>query len=143
MPFHLALRRAARLRGGDPRLAAHATALAERDRVKLLELRSQGRAAARRLAVSHRKITVVLDLPGFTDALLKQFPSKLRSQVRRPFKEGFAVRHGRDQVEPFYQVFSRHMRDLGTPVMPRGFFERIADGFGDDAPGSVAAISGD
>lgn len=113
-------------------LAAHAAALAERDRVKLLELRSRVELPLE-LAVSHRKITVVLDLPSSTDALMKQFPSKLRSQVRRPFKEGFTVRHGGDQVEPFYQVFSRHMRDLGTPVMPRGFFERIADVFAADA----------
>jgi hypothetical protein len=81
--------------------------------------------------VSHRKITVVLDLPGDPDALFKSFPSKLRSQVRRPQKEGVTVRFGPDQVAPFFQVFSRHMRDLGTPTLPRRFFERIAREFPD------------
>ena len=39
----------------------------------------------------------------------------MRSQVRRPQKEGVTVRFGPDQVAPFFEVFARHMRDLGTP----------------------------
>ena len=85
------------------------------------------------LPVSHRKITVVLDLPGTSDALMKSFPAKLRSQVRRPQKEGVTVRFGADQVEPFYRVFSRHMRDLGTPVLPIAWFAAIAAWFPEDA----------
>ena len=114
---------------GDPSaiaaLVAEAVGIANRSRVRLLELRSRVEQPIP-LAASHRKITVVLDLPTTTDLLMKGFPSKLRSQVRRPFKEGFTVRFGADQVAPFYQVFSRHMRDLGTPVLPRRFFEEVA-----------------
>ena len=94
-------------------------------------------AAARELPldlpVSHRKITVVLDIPaGEPDKLFKSFESKLRSQVRRPQKEGIEVRFGRDQLEPFYSVFARHMRDLGTPVQPKRLFTALADAFGED-----------
>jgi len=39
------------------------------------------------------------------------------------------VRFGLDQQEPFYGVFARTMRDLGTPVLPRALFERIAATF--------------
>ena len=114
-------------------LAAEAVAMAERDGVKLLELRSV-EPLPLDLTVSHRKITVVLDLPpGGPDALLHGFPAKLRSQVRRPAKEGVAVRFGADQVAPFFAVFSRHMRDLGTPTQPRRFFDAIAEEFGEDA----------
>jgi FemAB-related protein (PEP-CTERM system-associated) len=114
-------------------LAARATELADVDRVKRLELRSRVELPLD-LPVSHRKITVVLDLvPGDPDAVFKEFDSKLRSQVRRPRKEGVEVRFGRDQVEPFYRVFAEHMRDLGTPVMPRRYFEAIGDTFGDAA----------
>ena len=76
-------------------LAAEAVAMAVRDGVKLLELRSL-EPLPLDLPVSHRKITVVLDLPpGGPDALLHGFPAKLRSQVRRPAKEGVVVRFGR------------------------------------------------
>lgn len=113
-------------------LAQEAAARARAERVKLLELRSAIELPLD-LAVSHRKITVVLELPSDREALWKGFPSKLRSQVRRPEKEGVEVRFGPDQVASFYEVFARHMRDLGTPVLPFRWFELIAERFGDDA----------
>jgi len=36
------------------------------------------------------------------------------------------ARCGPGELAPFYDVFARNMRDLGTPVLPRAFFERIA-----------------
>lgn len=113
-------------------LAAEAVVRADAGGAKLLELRSRVPLPLD-LPVSHRKITVVLDLPGNGEALMKSFPAKLRSQVRRPAKEGVTVRFGPDQVSPFFEVFSRHMRDLGTPTLPRRFFEEIAGTFGESA----------
>jgi len=113
-------------------LAAEAVALADREGVKLLELRSRGPLPLD-LPVSHRKVTVVLDLvPGDAEATFKRFDAKLRSQVRRPQKAGVTVAFGRDQLAPFYRVFAEHMRDLGTPVLSRRLFEALADAFGDD-----------
>jgi len=112
-------------------LAAYASDLADSGDVKLLELRSR-RPLAIDLPVSHRKITVVLDLvPGNHEALFKGFDAKLRSQIRRPQKEGVTVRFGSDQVDPFFQVFAAHMRDLGTPTQPRRLFQAIAEVFPD------------
>ena len=113
-------------------LAAESVRLAESGGVKLLELRSRV-GLPLDLAVSHRKITVVLDLPASGDELFKAIPAKVRSQVRRPQKEGVTVRFGADQVDPFFAVFSRHMRDLGTPTLPRRFFQEIAREFPEDA----------
>lgn len=114
-------------------LVAEAVATADRHGVRLLELRSPA-ALPIDLPVSHRKITVVLDLPsGKPDELFQGFKAKLRSQVRRPEKDGVSVRWGPDQVGPFFAVFSRHMRDLGTPTQPRRFFDAIAEEFGGDA----------
>jgi len=112
------------------RLVAEAVSEARRTRADLLELRTRD-AAGGELSPSGRKITVKLSLPPAPDALLKAFPAKLRSQIRRPIKEGLTVRFGPEQREPFYEVFSRTMRDLGTPVLPRAFFERIATAFPD------------
>jgi serine/alanine adding enzyme len=112
-------------------LVGEASALAREERVKLMELRSRV-ALDVPLRASHRKITVLLDLPATADALFARFSAKLRSQVRRPQKEGVRIVFGADQVEPFFAVFSRHMRDLGTPTQPLGFFAEIARAFPDD-----------
>lgn len=122
-------------------LTTEASRVADASGVKLLELRS-ARELPVELPVSHRKVTVVLDLPNDADALMKSFPAKLRSQVRRPDKEGVTYAVGSDQVAPFHAVFSRHMRDLGTPNLARGFFEAIARVFPDDAWFGCAWLGG-
>ena len=122
-------------------LAAEAVRLADESKVKLLELRARD-ALPLDLRLSQRKITVLLDLEPDPEKVLKRLPAKLRSQVRRPAREGVEVRFGADQILPFYEVFARHMRDLGTPVMPRRFFQQIASHFGDDAWFAAAWLNG-
>jgi FemAB-related protein (PEP-CTERM system-associated) len=110
------------------RLACFALSEARRLGAELLELRNRV-AFSSGLVTNARKITVVLPMPRTTELLWKQFPSKLRSQIRRAMKAELTTRFGLDQVDAFYSVFSRNMRDLGTPVMPRGWFEAIARTF--------------
>ena len=109
-------------------LSAEAASLAERSGADLLELRTRFDVGASSLTTNTRKVTVLLDLPGDSERLWKEgIPAKVRSQVRRPQKEGMVTRFGADQLDAFYRVFTRNMRDLGTPVLARSFFERIAD----------------
>src|SRR2546423_10857071 len=112
------------------RLVVDAVTGASRSRVDLLELRTR-ECTDVDLPVSSRKITVLRLLPPSAEELFQSFPSKLRSQIRRPMKEGLAVRFGLDQREPFYEVFAQTMRDLGTPVLGRAWFERVAATFPD------------
>ena len=80
------------------------------------------------------KVSMRLDLPREPETLWKRFPSKLRSQVRRALKEQPTVRiDGAELLDDFYRVFSRNMRDLGTPVYGRRFFETILETFPKDA----------
>jgi serine/alanine adding enzyme len=73
------------------------------------------------------KVAMHLDLPSDADALWKRFSSKLRAQIRRPLQEGASANEGGGELcDDFYRVFSRNMRDLGTPVYPKKFFEAIA-----------------
>ena len=113
-------------------VVGEAVALARAGHVGLLELRCRSEIAVD-LPVSHRKITVLLDLAATPDATFKRFDAKLRSQVRRAQKAGVTVRFGADQVRPFFSVFAHHMRDLGTPTQPESFFAAIAETFPDDA----------
>lgn len=117
---------------GDPepaaRLAEAAAAMAREEGADLLELRSRAPVPAE-LEVSHRRITVVLDLPEEPGTLWDGLDSKVRNQVRKPRKEGVEVRFGLDQLGPFHRVYARHMRDLGTPAQPRALFEATAEAF--------------
>ncbi len=114
-------------------LVEAAVAEARRSSADLLELRTRHRVGCD-LRVSHRKITVLLDLPDSAELLWRKgLPSSRRRQISRAQKEEMHVRFGPDQVEPFYEVFARNMRDLGTPVLPRRLFERIARVFGQAA----------
>lgn len=109
----------------EQQLSRHAQRLSHDFKVKLLELRTRHRARTD-LRTADRKVTVLLPLPASTEALMAKFPAKLRSQIRRPMKEGMEVRVGADQRDAFYAVFARNMRDLGTPVLPRRLFDEIA-----------------
>lgn len=117
-------------------LVRRAVELATESGAGLLELRRRSPLAtvpSGEWSLSTRKITVVLDLsPGDAPAVWKRLDGKLRSQIRRPQKEGVTVRFGAAEVGPFYAVFSRHMRDLGTPTLSRRWFEEVAAAFRDD-----------
>ncbi len=90
--------------------------------MELRQVESSGLA----LPSSHRKVTMKLCLPDDFETLWKQFPSKLRSQIRRGQKEDMSVRFGgMDCLDEFYGVFARCMRDLGTPVYSKNFFSAI------------------
>src|SRR6185503_4590332 len=121
-------------------LATYARQRAEATGADLLELRCAEEAPLD-LAQSHRKITVLLDLPsGSPNDLWRSLDAKVRSQVRRPEKEGVTVRFGLDQVDPFYAVFSHHMRDLGTPAHSRRLFHALAAEFPESAWFGVAYL---
>lgn len=123
-------------------LADHAKGLARTGAVRLLELRSRTPLPLD-LPVSHRKVTVLLDLPERDPApLWDGLRAKVRSQIRRPRKEGVEVRFGPDQLDGFYSVFARHMRDLGTPVQPRRLFVTLAESFPDSLWFGCAYLNG-
>lgn len=108
------------------RLVEEAVAEARRSGVQVLQIRTRRDEGSLGLPVSSSKHTVLLELPASPTTLWDAFPSKLRSQIRRPMKEGVTALFGADQRDAFYDVFARNMRDLGTPVLPRAWFERIA-----------------
>jgi FemAB-related protein (PEP-CTERM system-associated) len=72
------------------------------------------------------KVHMRLALPDFPGPLWTGLPAKVRNQVRKGEKSGLKVFWGgEDLLADFYAVFSRNMRDLGTPVYGRGLFRAI------------------
>ena len=111
-------------------LVEHALAEAARSGAGLLELRARHEVPGH-LAPAYRKISVHLRLPSSVESLWKAtLRPKLRAQIRRPLKESMVFRYGPGELDGFYKVFARNMRDLGTPVLPKAFFESASSAFG-------------
>lgn len=110
-------------------LFRHLTSIREKQNFKSIELRLD-EAVETELPCRQHKVTFHLELPDDPDVLFKSFKAKLRSQIRRPLKENmYAKTGGMELLEDFYQVFTENMRDLGTPVLPKHFFESIFETF--------------
>ena len=96
-----------------------------------IELRHT-RPASNGLPAKTHKVSMRLTLPADPEELWLSFPSKLRSQIRRPAREEMYSRlGGEEELESFFDVFSTNMRDLGTPVYSRKFFSNILRKFPD------------
>jgi FemAB-related protein (PEP-CTERM system-associated) len=123
----------------DDRAAAaltdRAVELADQLRVRYLELRHEW--AVDHPALAHRrtdKVHMRLELPATAGDLWDQLDAKVRNQVRKGQKGGFTVHWGgADLLADFYDVFSRNMRDLGTPTYGRRLFAAVLHHFPDRA----------
>ena len=90
-----------------------------------------------------QKVRMLLDLPGSSEALLKSFKSKLRSQINRALKEGLQITSGgAELVDEFYGVFLENMRDLGSPVHSRRLMENAVLEFPERARVFVVSRNG-
>jgi FemAB-related protein (PEP-CTERM system-associated) len=106
-------------------LCDRALQLARQFGVDLLEVRARDEAPPG-LQITERKLAVFLPLaPTVEEMWEERFRSKLRNKIKRPLNHGMEVRFGGAELEPFYDIFARNMRDLGTPVLPRAWFEAI------------------
>ena len=76
------------------------------------------------------KVAMRLALGETGEAQWNALDRKVRNQVRKADKSNLTVeRGGAPLVEDFYAVFARNMRDLGTPVYSRRFFDEILRAF--------------
>lgn len=78
---------------------------------------SAGKDLNYRVTSYKEKFRLLLQLPESADRLMQSFKSKLRSQIKKPIKEGLIAKIGFNElIDDFYNVFSKNMRDLGSPV---------------------------
>lgn len=72
------------------------------------------------------KVTMAVPLPARAEELWNRLSSKMRQRVRFARKQGLRVQWGgSESVGAFYRLFATNMRNLGTPVYPRAWFENI------------------
>lgn len=108
-----------------PALVTAAAEIARRRRLHYIVLRHRERQLAD-LAVRSHKVTMLLDLAATPEAMWTALDKKVRNQIRKAEKSNLTcVSGGPELLDRFYVVFSRNMRDLGTPVYGKRLFSEI------------------
>lgn len=109
-------------------LQTEAELLAQRLGVDYLELRQRDSTASaapqKDLYVTFRK-----KIASDPEENLKAIPRKQRAMVRKGIKAGLTSVID-ESVDGFYSLYSTSVRNLGTPVLPRRWFEALKGEFG-------------
>lgn len=86
------------------------------------------------LTPKRHKVAMELTLAATPEAQWAAIDRKIRNQVRKAEKSGLeVVIGGPELLSAFYEVFAHNMRDLGTPVYSRRFFDAVLTRFADVA----------
>lgn len=84
--------------------------------------------------LSNDKVLLRRRLGATADALWTELSPKVRNQVRKGEKSGLVTtRGGAELIGDFYEVYSRNMRDLGSPPHSQRFFQTLIEALGDRA----------
>jgi FemAB-related protein (PEP-CTERM system-associated) len=108
-------------------LLAEAIRLARDVKAEYIELRHRGES---RVSWPAKTAKVTLECDVFPDAEknMQHLSTKMRTNVRRSLKLGLEAEFGqREFLDDFYDVFCLKMRELGTPVYSRKFFQAILE----------------
>jgi len=82
------------------------------------------------LPVRLDKVNMILPLPDTSTELWMGFTSKLRAQIKRAQREKPRIRLGGEEyLDDFHIVYTRNMRDLGSPPHSKKFFQNMLNIF--------------
>jgi len=97
---------------------------------KWIEIR-QERPLPGDLPTRRDKLTMRLTLPAGSAVLMDSFRGKTRNQIRKALSLGMSVdMGGPERLADFHHVYTRTMRDLGSPPHSHEFFRRLMEAFG-------------
>jgi len=113
------------------RLRKAACQMAERERVQYLELREQRPVSEPGFRTKQLYVTFDLELPRNVDQLLRGFPRDTRYMIRKGQKSGLEAAVDPQQLDAFYEIYSRSFHHLGTPVFPKHLFRIILEELGE------------
>nr|WP_319393042.1 GNAT family N-acetyltransferase [uncultured Desulfobacter sp.] len=88
--------------------------------------------------MNSQKVRMILSLPQNSEELLVSLKAKVRSQVKKAYKNGLSSKLGSlNLLDEFYSVFSENMRDLGSPVHSKRWIKAILKTYGNRAHAAV------
>ncbi len=122
-------------------LTREACRIAESLQVDALEMRNLAPQEAdwprKDLYVTFRK-----EISASHEENMKSIPRKQRAMVRKGIKAGLQGR-AEDDVDLFFSIYAESVRNLGTPVFPRRYFDLLHEEFGSDCELSVISYQGE
>jgi len=111
-------------------LRAQAIAIAEREKVDCVELRSMNTSHTGWVAKENLYATFKRPLMADPEANMKAIPRKQRAMVRKGIANGLTSECD-DNIARLHHVYAHSVRNLGTPVFPQAYFQSLKDEFGE------------
>jgi FemAB-related protein (PEP-CTERM system-associated) len=105
-------------------LLESARAVAQNERADYIELKSI-RPGFDHLPIKDLYVTFLQTLHADPEENLNLIPRKTRRMVRVGIKTGLETEITRDEIETFYDIYARSLKNLGTPVFPKQLFVNI------------------
>lgn len=84
----------------------------------------------RQMPASDLYVTFRCDLPEDPEAIMPSLPKKARAEVRRARDRFGLVCELSDDLGGFYELFVSNKKRLGSPSLPRRWFEHLCEEFG-------------
>jgi FemAB-related protein (PEP-CTERM system-associated) len=123
------------LADNDPvsiKLFSEAQKLAQEKNVQFLELRNLHPSETLSLRTKDLYVTFTQELTDDPKKNFSSIPRKTRAECRHGIKNGLEFKINEIGVDDFYKVYSRSVRDLGTPVFSKRLFSNGIQEFGDN-----------
>jgi len=125
-------------------LVAEAVALGRREGVGRVELRCVEDPGVPELAPSDLYATFVRDLPAKRDEVMTRMPKRARAEVRKAIeKHGLEMREGAGFVPDLARLFGESKQRLGSPGLPRAWFEALVRELGEACACHAAVRAGE
>lgn len=72
-----------------------------------------------------KRATLILKLEKDEEKIWQKLDKKTRNLIRKAKKFNLTSRVGHQELDNFYRVWSANRRDLGTPALPKKFFQNL------------------
>jgi FemAB-related protein (PEP-CTERM system-associated) len=133
LPFHDSAGLLARTPEAERALVDAALALAAEQGARSVELRQPAPLAWLSAPQEVDRVDLLLTLEEDEERQWKAFRAQVRNQTRKAEKEGLTIAPGDPQelVDEFYAPFAVNMRDLGSPVHAKAFYQAAARHLGE------------
>lgn len=73
--------------------------------------------------------TFIAELSDCPTTMWKKIDRRVRQHIRKAIKDGLNIKFGPEHLEEFYRVYSKAMRDMGTPTFGLKFFHNVLKKF--------------
>jgi len=124
------------------KLLDFATTLGQEEGVHYIEFRHLGERKFAEFPAKESFVNFMLDMQKGVDQIWSDLSSRNRGKVRKAEKAGLRTDTGKKYLPAFYEIFTKNLRRLGTPVFAPSFFERLIREFPDQSDIFVLNLDG-